>query len=341
MKNTNATTTERNTSDRSCAFPSCETLLSSYTKGKFCYPHDKPEYRAIASKIEEYKNRIDTKSRQRAGSGVEFSLSYLCSPYDIVEKDGFRFLVAGKEINGIIWIERVPDLFLRFSELPEDEKAYINFAARFGILRLDRKYQEISKEVSAKYIASSKIPCFYRKHYVQKEVIPEDLIWEQNEDPFVLIIQFQRDLKRFIGVVKSHLEGSHVDQIDQEMLMKWFNWWFHSPGIKAGPLFADLRPRGIYVTHWNGGLAAALVLQLYQFLALGRVPRVCALPDCEKLTTRKKFCSTQHQKLFNTWKNRARKNPQSPRYAAMLARLFTGEELRKLKARNNEITSAE
>lgn len=245
---------------------------------------DTRQYQKLASlrrKNAQLLTELEGYKRERLAGSVDIILgmSHAFGPYRIRKRRARDLIVGSKRPKHLLTVplDTEPDLFLRFAELPTTKEAYQSFVSRYGLLGL-REQQGYAVD------------------------------WDEHEEPLMLFTEFHLSFKRALNNAKDYVQW--VSQGDLKRLLdttakrqslpNWLDWHLSS---HTRLVVTDLSGR---IALHAKTLAGALILQLYRFLVVRQELRVCALPECDVLTTRKKFCSAKHQKLFNTWKRRGK-----------------------------------
>ncbi len=273
-----------------CPFPTCTQPIADYRRGaRFCSVHSSTKYQLVfrewedgrraRQELDEFKQIAVAASSHMANPFFYIGNSELRPPYELIKQRSSSYIGSysyvvetGKVLPTQIMLDNEPDLFIRFIELSDDEEAYLNFAKSYGLLDV-------------------------RKLYTDSNLITN----KGNEEPINLLIEFRRDLKNNFNISRKLIEGYDDKDTERNAKNRLYQWLTHV-----------LRKTGVGIVQVSGEsipiypvtLAGKLVLQLYQFTILGKLPKECELPGCSLLTTRPKYCSLEHKNLFNTWKRR-------------------------------------
>lgn len=212
---------------------------------------------------------------------ISYGALFVKGSYEIIKKDNKDFIVNFYKpgANRFYYANRFPDLFIRFAELQENKEAYLSFISEYGLIGLNQS--------------------MYVAHIDEQDErnFANTFTWQKNEESILLINKFYRGFKQALNWINDYLKKrSNPD--DERCLHEWLTWQIRTSGIT---LTVDLSGN---ITFTSTSLISALILQLYQYLIVGKITKICPFPDCGKEHTRKKFCSLEHQKLFNQLEKR-------------------------------------
>lgn len=189
----------------------------------------------------------------------------------------------GKSESKQISINNIPDLFIKFAELDETPEAYLSFVSSYGPLGLKTLYPEMSE-----YFNDDEEPIFsiqdFHKTFKQAFGWVKDYIYKKNT-PFEELLDVI-----YVGPDKRQ---QRVKAPVEYSIEQYFKWALNCSGITyktSSYLTGEL-------TYYGWSLASSLILQLYRYLLVGKPLRVCALPECQNLTTTK-YCSDEHGDTF-------------------------------------------
>lgn len=321
MKKDKKTSVTKKEVARKCVYPGCSRTPNSYNNGIFCYQHEniKSAEEAVKYLLKDNQDKKNAgfdpyKTYYRSVSKHVTFQSKPKPPYEIVKKDGKRFIVEnGKESKQAFWIDKEPDLFIRFIELPETEQAYLDFVSKYGLFNLweyiDKKHNYSFSVSFGNILGDSQYFTFEKKTDEPTKVIP---MWGLSEEPIFVIKEFHQELINLFHFIRNYIEtgsaGRDSKYLNEDMITSYFlQRNFASHNLQYMPNFSEFhqKPLSPYLYRLiPTTLAGAIFLQLYRFLLVGKKLNRCALPQCGILTTRPKFCSTQHGNLFRAWKNR-------------------------------------
>lgn len=203
--------------------------------------------------------------------------------YSIEERtDGDHIVERQAKKMATVNLAERPGLFVRFAKLPQTEGAYLAFVSQYGLFGLSDNYNSDTNQEESIH----SINLFHRSFkeaYLAAET--------------------------YINRMAAIKEASKTNDKKHRRLKKSETFELGSGQPLKGWIDRNIQAH-TYTKLWdlNGGtalvagsLAGSLVLQLYFYALIRKALHKCALPTCDEETTKAKFCSSNHQKLFNYW----------------------------------------
>ncbi len=266
------TTTGGNKKSVSCAFPECNLKVNGYGQAgdRYCSIHSRRDFQAAVGVLEALQaenQRLRTLVEKAAHAALSAAPRLM---FRLISPGSIRIENRGQERVFVEVRGNRPRLVL-----PEREQD------------LFMRFAELSRENEQAHRA-------FAENYGLLGL--RGAAGGDREERIADFARFQTSFKEAFSMAQARLEGQDVDD-------KAITDWLSENLRNHVNVLSDSAG---HLTLYARTLAGALTLQLYRFVLLGKVPNRCLLPGCNLHTTRRKFCSEKHRKLFHTWKLRGK-----------------------------------